>query len=139
MVPGQHALDAHQNLTSNYNFNYLCYPIIVRQNWENGAPFCLGENPDFKPFGLCYSFKALVRVEYGGFASLHEAAFNYRNNQVTAFNHSEDARMSYEKGLWNLVVFLFTHYIEAFECYGARQGHRAILVLECLMVADKLG
>ena len=129
----------HQNLTGNYNFNYLFYPITIRQNRENGALFCLGEDPDFKPFDLCYSFKALVCVEYGRFASLHEAAWNYRNNRVAAFNHSEDARMSYEKGLWNLVVFLFAHYIEAFECHGAQQGHQAILALECLMVADELG
>ena len=139
MAPGQHAPDAHWNITSNYNFSYCYHPITVRQNQENGAPFCLGENPDFKPFDLCYSFKALVCVEYGGFASLHEAAWNYRNNQVAAFNHSEDARMSYEKGLQNLIVFLFAHYIEAFECHGARQGHRAILALECLTVADALG
>ena len=58
---------------------------------------------------------------------------------MAAFNHSEDARMSYEKGLRNLIVFLFAHYIEAFECLGAWQGHRAILVLEYLMVADELG
>ena len=47
--------------------------------------------------------------------------------------------MSYEKVLQNLVVFLFAHYIEAFECHGARQGHRAILALECLTVPDELG
>ena len=129
----------HRNLTGNYNFNYSYHPITIRQNQENGAPFCLGENPDFKPFDLCYSFKALVYVEYGGFVLLHKAAWNYQNNRVAAFNHSEDARMSYEKGLWNLVVFLFAHYIEAFECHGAWQGHQAILVLECLTVADELG
>ena len=56
-----------------------------------------------------------------------------------AFNHSEDACMSYEKGLRNLVVFLFAHYIEAFEIHGALQVHRAILALECLTVADELG
>ena len=99
MAPGQHAPDAHQNLTSNYNLNYSYHPITIRQNWEKGAPFCLGENLDFKQFDLCYSFKALVCVEYGGFAALHEAVWNYRNNRVATFNHSEDARMSYEKGL----------------------------------------
>ena len=139
MAPGQHAPDAHRNLTGNYNFNYSYHPVTIRQNRENGAPFCLGEKPDFKQFDLCYRFKALVCVEYGGFASLHEAAWNYRNNRVAAFNHSEDARMSYEKGLRNLVVFLFAHYIEAFEYHGARQGHQAILALECLMVVDELG
>ena len=58
---------------------------------------------------------------------------------MAAFNHSKDACMSYEKGLQNLVVFLFAHYIEAFECHGAWQGHWAILVLECLTVTDELG
>ena len=47
--------------------------------------------------------------------------------------------MSYEKVLRNLIVFLFAHYIEAFECHGAWQGHQAILALECLTVADELG
>ena len=70
---------------------------------------------------------------------MHEAAWNYQNNQLAAFNHSEDARMSYEKALRNLVVFLFPHYIEAFKCHRAWQGHWTILVLECLTVADELG
>ena len=139
MAPGQHAPDAHQNLTGNYDFNCSYHPISIRQNRENSAPFCLGENPNYKCFDLCYSFKTLVHLEYGGFGQLHKAAWNYRNNWVAAFNHSEDTRMSYKKALQNLVVFLFAHYIEAFECHGARQGHRAILVLECLTVADELG
>ena len=134
MAPRQHAPDAHRNLTSNYDFNYSCHQITTRQNRENGAPFCLGENLDFKQFDLCYSFKALVHVEYGGFGSLHQAAWNYRNNRVATFNHSEDARMSYEKVLQNLVVFL-----SCITSRPLRQGHGAILALECLMVADELG
>ena len=138
MAPGQHAPDAHWNLTSNYDFNCF-HPISIRQNQENGAPFCLGESPDYKRFDLCYSFKTLVHLEHSGFGQLHDASWNYRNNQVAAFAHLEDTLMSYEKALRNLVVFLFAHYIEAFECHGARQGHRAILALECLTMADELG
>ena len=115
------------------------HPISKRQNWDHGAPLCQGENPDFKHFDLCYSFKTLVHLDYGGFGQLHQAAWNYQNNWVAAFAQSEDNRMSYEKVLQNLIVFLFAHYIEAFECHGARQGHRAILALECLTVADELG
>ena len=138
MVPGQHAPDAYQNLTSNYIFN-CSHPIGIRQNWDHGVPLCLGENPGFKHFDLCYSFKTLVCLDYGGFGQLHQAAWNYQNNRVAAFARSEDNRMSYEKALWNLIVFLFAHYIEAFECHCARQGHQAILALECLTVADELG
>ena len=139
MVPGQHALDAHRNLTGNYATILSYHPITIRQNREHGAPFCLGESLEYKQFDLCYSFNTLVHLEYGGFGQLHKAMWNYRNNWVATFNRREDASMSYEKALWNLVVFLFAYYIEAFECHGAWQGHRAILALECLMVADKLG
>ena len=138
MVPGQHALDTHRNLTGNYKFN-CTHPISIRQNRDHSAPFCLGEDPDFKHFDLCYSFKALVCLEYGGFGQLHQAAWNYRINCVAAFARSEDTCMSYEKALQNLIVSLFAHYIEAFKCHGARQGHWAILALECLTVADELG
>ena len=138
MASGQHAPDAHQNLTGNYNFS-CSHPISIRQNRDHSAPFCLGENPDSKHFDLCYSFKTLVHLDSGGFGQLHQAAWNYQNNRVAAFTRSEDNRMSYEKVLPNLIVFLFAHYIEAFECHGARQGHRAIMALECLTVADELG
>ena len=96
MAPGQHAPDAHRNLTGNYNFN-CSHPISIRQNWDHGAPFCLGESPDSKLFDLCYSFKTLINLDYGGFGQLHQAVWNYRNNWVAAFAWSEDNRMWYEK------------------------------------------
>ena len=34
---------------------------------------------------------------------------------------------------------MFGYYIDTFESYGAQKGHRAILALECLTVADELG
>ena len=93
---------------------------------RNSARFCLGESPGFKYFDLCYSFKTLVRLEYGSVQRLHEAAWNYQNNRAKVFGTGPDVRMSYEKALRNL-VFMFGYYIHAFECYGARKGHRAIL------------
>ena len=98
MAPGQHALDAHRNLTGNYNFN-CSHPISIRQNRDHVALFCLGENLDSKHFDLCYSFKTLVCLDYGGFGQLHQAAWNYQNNRVAAFARSEGNRMSYEKAL----------------------------------------
>ena len=47
--------------------------------------------------------------------------------------------MSYEKALGNLIVFMFGHYIDTFECLGAWKGHWAILALECFIVVDELG
>ena len=78
-------------------------------------------------------------MEYGGFASLHEAAWNYQNNQVAAFNHLEDARMSYEKGLRKPGSVLVHTLHQGLRVPWAWQGHWAILALECLTVADELG
>ena len=76
---------------------------------------------------------------YGSLQRLHEAAWNYQNNRAKVFGMGDDVRMSYRKGLRNLIVFMFGYYIDGFESYGAQKGHRAILALECLTVADELG
>ena len=52
---------------------------------------------------------------------------------------SVQVRMSYEKTLRNLIMFMLSYYIDAFECHGAWKGHWAILVLKCFTVADQLG
>ena len=113
--------------------------VTTRQTREHGASFCLGESPEYKCFDLCNSFKTLVHTEYGTLVNLHEVAWNYRNNRAKVFGTGPDVRMSYDKALRNLIVFMFGYYIDTFESYGARKGHWAILALECLSVADELG
>ena len=134
-----HDPDTRRNLNGNYVSVLSYHPVTTRQTWEHGAQFCLGENLGFKYFDLCYSFKALVSLEYGSVRQLHEAAWNYWNNQAKVFGTGQDVRMSYEKALRNLIVFMFSYYIDAFECHGAWKGHQAILALECFTVADQLG
>ena len=80
-----------------------------------------------------------MRLEYGSVWRLHEAAWNCRNNRAKVFGTGPDVRMSYEKALRNLIVFMFGYFIDALECHGARKGHQAILALECFTVADQLG
>ena len=102
MAPGMHDPDTRRNLTGNYVSILAYHPITIRQKWKHNAQFCLGESPEYKHFDLCYSFKTLVRVEYGGVQQLHETTWNYQNNQLKVFGNSEDTQMSYEKTLWNL-------------------------------------
>ena len=139
MAPGMHDPDTRRNLTGNYIGILSYHPVTTRQMREHGTQFCLGESPGYKYFDLCYSFKALVHLEYGSVQRLHEAAWNYRNNWAKVFGTGPDVRMSYEKVLRNLIVFMFGYYINAFECHGARKGHWAILALRCFMVAAQLG
>ena len=38
-----------------------------------------------------------------------------------------------------MIVLMFGHYVDMFECHSSRFGHRTILVWECLQVAQGLG
>ena len=139
MAPVVHRQSNSQKLTSDY-FSILQYhPITVRQSPGPGAWFCLGEGLEFKCFDLCYSFKMIIWTEYSGLKQLHDTTWNYRNNQLSILGDRRDTRMSYEKALRNLIMFMFGHYIDAFESTGAWQGHWAILALECFTVANQLG
>ena len=110
-----------------------------------GAPFCLGETPDlrgtlFNKLDLRYSFHRIVKTEYGGQKELHQAALNYQVNRTLDTTIADrQYKISYEKALRNLVVLMFGHYVDAFECHSSRFGHRTILAWECLQVAQGLG
>ena len=139
MAPVAHRHSIHRNLTSDYLSILQYHPITARQIPGSSVWFCLGESPELKCSDLCYSFKTLVVIEYGGLKQLHKATWNYQNNQLSILGDLSNVRMSYEKALWNLVVFMFGHYIDAFKSMGAQKGHWAILALECFIVADQLG
>ena len=115
MVPRMHGPDTRRSLNSNYVSVLSYHPVTTRQTWEHAARFCLGESPGFKYFDLCYSFKALVRQEYGSVRQLHDVAWNYRNNLAKVFGTALDVQMSYEKALRNLIMFMFGYYIDVFE------------------------
>ena len=139
MASGMHDPDTRRNLTGYHVSTFSYHPVTTRQTREHGARFCLMESPEYKCFDLCYSFKTLVCVEYGSLQQLHDAAWNYWNNWAKIFGTGQDVRMSYEKALWNLIIFMFGHYIDAFKCHGAQKGHWAILALKCFTVVDELG
>ena len=106
MAPGMHDPDTHRNLTSNH-LTVLSYHLVTTgQTREYGARFCLGESPEYKHFDLCYSFKTLVRAEYGSLQNLHEVAWNYRNNRAKVFSTGPDVQMSYNKALRNLILWV---------------------------------
>ena len=132
----QHELTG--NLLSTIDY-HLASPRIP------GAPFCLGETPDlrdtlFNKLDLRYSFHRIVRAEYGGQQQLHVAAQNYRTNRALDTTlPDQQCLMPYEKALRNLIVLMFGHYVDVFECHSSRFGHRTILMWECLQVAQGLG
>ena len=129
----------HDTLTGEGITSVISYwPMGQRTHWHN-AHICLGENPAQVPkcFDLCYSFKMLCRAEYSGTQQLHVAAKNYVWNYPVG--QSRGWRITYELALQNLMVLMFSHYINHIECSGALEGHRTLMANECLTVAAALG
>ena len=116
------------------------WPVSQKSHWHD-ANICLGESPteNLNRFDLCYSFNLLCNAEYGGRKGLHIAAKNYMRNFAATAGPYGSRRIPYEWALRNLVVIMFSHFVDNFENTGSLEGHRTLVVHECLTVAHKLG
>ena len=107
-----------------------------RTRWYN-AHICLGETQTntLNSFDLCYSFKMLCRVEYGGTRQLHIAMKNYTCNYTYTARIHQNQWITYKRALRNLTVLMFSHFVHQLENSGSLEGHRILIVHECLQVA----
>ena len=131
----------HNELTGEGINGIISYwPASQKTRWHD-ARICLGETRTdaFNRFDLCYSFKVLCQAEYGGTRQLHHAAKNYARNYGLPAGLHQNRRIPYEQALRNLVVLMFSHYVNHLECSGSPEGHWTLMVYECLVVAAALG
>ena len=131
----------HNELTGEGINGIISYwPTSQKTHWHD-ARICLGETRTdaFNRFDLCYSFKVLCQAEYGGTQQLHHAAKNYACNYWLSTGLHQNRRILYERTLRNLVVLMFSHYVNHLECTCFLKSHRTLMVHECLMVAAALG
>ena len=131
----------HDGLTGTGISSMISYlPISQKLHWHD-ANFCLGENPaeNFNHSDLCYSFNLLCEAEYGGRKGLHISTKNYMRNYAATTGPNGDQQIPYEWALRNLVVIMFSHSVDNFENTGSQEGHRTLVIHECLTVAHKLG
>ena len=129
----------HDSLTGEGITSVISYwPTSQRSCWYD-ACICLGENPakTHKCFDLCYSFKILCWAEYGGTRQLHLATKNYVCNYTAG--QPQNWQITYERALWNLMLLMFSHYINHIENTRSLEGHQMLMAHECLMVAVTLG
>ena len=66
---------------------------------------------------------------------LHFATKNYMQNYAYTAREFQPQQIPYKRALRNLTVLMFSHYINHLENTGAMEGHRTLMVHECLMVA----
>ena len=131
----------HDELTGQGIVNIISYwPSSQRTRWYD-ACICLGETwtKTLNRFDLCYSFKMLCRVEYGGTHQLHLAVKNYARNYAYSTGIHQNRWITYERALRNLTVLMFSHFVHQLENSGSVEGHRTLIVHECLQVAAVLG
>ena len=81
----------------------------------------------------------LCQAEYGGTRQLHHAAKNYARNYGLSAGLHQNWHIPYERALRNLVILMFSHYVNHLECTSSLEGHRTLMVHECLVVAAALG
>ena len=103
------------------------HPVSPWKSRHRCAALCLGESPvqaRLKCLDLCCSFKALVKAKYGGRDYLEFVAQNYIENV-----RREDTGIcgiTYERALRNLVVAMYGHYMDLFQCHSST-AHRIVL------------
>ena len=115
------------------------WPASQRTCWYD-ARICLGETRTntLNCFDLCYSFKMLCWAEYRGTCQLHIATKNYARNYTYTTGIHLNRQITYERALRNLTVLMFSHFVHQLENSGSLEGHRTLIVHECLQVAAAL-
>ena len=128
-------------LTGEGIVNIISYWLASQRSRWYDAHICLGETrtSTLNHFDLCYSFKMLCWAEYGGTHQLHIAAKNYARNYTYTTGIHQNWRITYERALRNLTVLMFSHFVHQLENSGSLEGHRILIVHECLQVAAALG
>ena len=116
------------------------WSVSQRTRWHD-ACISLGETPTLtlNCFDLCYSFKMLCWAEYGETRQLHYAARNYMRNYSLSTGLHQNQQIPYERALRNLTVLMFSHYVHHLESSGSLEGHRTLIMHECLTVVATLG
>ena len=114
--------------------------ICLGETRTDGARICLRETrtDTLNYFDLCYSFKMLCQAEYGGTHQLHLTAKNYTRNYSLTTGLHQNRLITYKRALRNLMVLMFSHYVHHLEGSGSLEGHRTLMVHQCLQVLAAL-
>ena len=127
-------------LTGGGIVNITSYWLASQRTRWYDAHICLGETRTntLNCFDLCYSFKMLCWAEYGGTRQLHIAVKNYARNYTYTARIHQNWRITYKRVLRNLTVLMFSHFVHQLENSGSLEGHRTLIVHECLQVVATL-
>ena len=113
--------------------------MVPFEPFELSAAFCLGETHHyFKQCDFFHSFHAIVKVQFGGLAQLDIAVNNYRNNLNSLFHHP-NMSLTADQALRNIIVSIYSHYIDSWAMNWVCVGHRTVLMHSMLRFALHFG
>ena len=82
---------------------------------------------------------AMLSVEFGGLPELARAVENYRDNINTLYGGQDRYTLAPERVLRNIVVAMYSRYIDLWPVSGACCGHRSLLMYSMLEFAMLMG
>ena len=86
-----------------------------------------------------FSFMAMLSVEFGGLPELARVVENYRDNINTLYGGQDRYTLAPERVLRNIVVTMYSCYIDLWPVSGACCGHRSLLMYSMLEFAMLMG
>ena len=81
----------------------------------------------------------MLSVEFGGLPELARAVENYRDNINTLYGGQDRYTLAPERVLRNIVVAMYSRYIDLWPVSGACRGHRSLLMYSLLEFAMLIG
>ena len=112
---------------------------LFLSTFQTEASFCLGERPLlYLPLSY-FSFMAMLSVKFRGLPQLARAVENYRDNINTLYGGQDCYTLAPERVLRNIVVAMYSRYIDLWPVNGACCGHRSLLMYSMLEFAMLMG
>ena len=98
------------------------------------SDFCLGEPSAVILTFVFFThrFMVMVVIEFGGLKELADVADNYHCNINKLYGNFNEFTLTVEKVMCNIVVSMYTHYIDQWPINSTCVGHWALLMWSML-------
>ena len=77
----------------------------------------------------------MVVIEFGSLKELTDVADNYHTNINKLYGNFHEFMLAIDKVMWNIVVWMYAHYIDQWPINGTCVGHWALLMQSMLEFA----
>ena len=106
------------------------FSVVRSRLLSGGAPDCLSYC-----IILTHRFMAMAVIEFGSLKELADAADNYHANINKLYGNFNEFTLAVDKVVRNIIILMYTHYIDRWPINGTCVGHQALLMQSMLEFA----